>query len=712
MTGRHAGGGRVCRPGTGAPVRPGSDRRTADGERWRMTAHVTDEDTAADTAATAAGGATRPASTATTAAIPVPAAPVPVTSVAPPAQTPMAGPGAPPTRVRPGRRRGWAAALRRWRPAPWPALRAIAEQTFRPLLLTAFRPTLLTIATAGAAAGIAVGPAGPTATVPAHAAGTKTRAGTTGTKTKTGTGAGAGTGTGAGTGNRGREPGTETGTATGAETRTAPQRPAPLPPGTATAPWRPRFPQGRGLEAVSLLYLLVQLTLVVPHLAHVLGWDETVYVSQVDPRTPAAFFSAPRSRGISVLVSPVLAVTDSVLALRIALALLSTAALYAAYRVWRPLLGPATTALAALVFSGLWIAQISGPEAMPNLWVALGAVAATGLFLRAPREPNARWWLAACLAGVALMRVPDAAWLGLPLFATAGCVRSHRRTLPYLLGGLAAGATQWTVEAYSRFGGVPQRLHVSGATEGGMHPHLNLFNAWRSLNGPELCRPCSGPVHHPELTLWWLALPLLALAALAVALRERRTGVPADRTLVPLAVAVCLSAPYLLLLSYSAPRFLLPAYALLALPVGGLLTRVARPRPALAVTVGCLVALQLVAQYPVLHRMTAQVASLDQRYRVAADELNALGLRAPCLLVGSHAQPVGYDAGCASAATKGNNRNTTPSSVLRRAERMPTAVLTADAQRPPRYARDWTRHPLPGTDGWTAWLAPAPGASR
>ncbi|MEU9371956.1 glycosyltransferase family 39 protein, partial [Streptomyces avermitilis] len=496
-----------------------------------------------------------------------------------------------------------------------------------------------------------------------------------------------------------------------AENRTAPHRPA-LPPGTAAAPWRPRFPPGRGLEAVSLLYLLVQLTLVVPHLAHVLGWDETVYVSQVDPRTPAAFFSAPRSRGISVLVSPVLAVTDSVLALRIVLALLSTAALYAAYRVWRPLLGHTTTALAALVFSGLWIAQISGPEAMPNLWVALGAVAATGLFLRAPREPNARWWLAVCLAGVALMRIPDAAWLGLPLLATAVCVRSHRRTLPYLLGGLAVGATQWTVEAYSRFGGVPQRLHVSGATEGGMHPHLNLFNAWRSLNGPELCRPCSGPVHHPELTLWWLALPLLALAALAVALRERRTGSPADRTLVPLTVAVCLSAPYLLLLSYSAPRFLLPAYALLALPVGGLLTRVARARPALAVTVGCLVALQLVAQYPVLHRMTAQVASLDQRYRVAADELNALGLRAPCLLVGSHAQPVGYDAGCASAATKGNNRNTTPSSVLRRAERIPTAVLTTDARRPPHYAHGWTRHPLPATDGWTAWLAPAPGASR
>src|SRR4051794_25649633 len=35
-----------------------------------------------------------------------------------------------------------------------------------------------------------------------------------------------------------------------------------------------------------------------------LSWDETVYLSQTNPRTPALFFGAPRSRGVPVIVAP------------------------------------------------------------------------------------------------------------------------------------------------------------------------------------------------------------------------------------------------------------------------------------------------------------------------------------------------------------------------------------------------------------------------
>lgn len=282
------------------------------------------------------------------------------------------------------------------------------------------------------------------------------------------------------------------------------------------------------LALVALAYALVQFVLVVPPLAHALGWDETVYVSQYDPRVPAAFFSAPRSRGISFLTAPFIAATPSVLVLRIGLTLLSSAALYAAFRVWRPVVGARTTALAALLFAGLWITQISGPQAMPNLWVAFGAVAATGWFLRAVtgREPRADRWLAGCVAATALFRAPDAVWLALPLIATA--LFRNRRTLPYLVGGLAVGLAQWVAEAYIRFGSVQDRLHVSSATEGDMGLHLNFDHAWSSLNGPLLCRPCTAAtLDSPGLTLWWLALPLLAAAALAYAVRERR--LPADR---------------------------------------------------------------------------------------------------------------------------------------------------------------------------------------
>ncbi|MFG2524186.1 hypothetical protein [Streptomyces sp. NPDC048527] len=455
------------------------------------------------------------------------------------------------------------------------------------------------------------------------------------------------------------------------------------------------------LALVALAYALVQFVLVVPPLAHALGWDETVYVSQYDPRIPAAFFSAPRSRGISFLTAPFIAATPSVLVLRIALTLLSSAALYAAFRVWRPVVGVRTTALAALLFSGLWITQISGPQAMPNLWVAFGSVAATGWFLRAVirRERRANWWLAGCVAATALFRAPDAVWLALPLIATA--LFRGRRTLPYLAGGLAAGLAQWVAEAYIRFGSVQNRLHVSSATEGDMGLHLNFDNAWASLNGPLLCRPCTATLHSPGLTLWWLALPVLAAAALAYAVRERRL-LP---TALPLAVTAALSVPYLLMIDYSAPRFLLPAYALLALPVAGLITRIGSHRALIAV--GLLIAAQFVSQATVLSEVTASTATTNQRYRAAAADLHALGLRPPCLVSGPRALPIAYDAGCASAQVEGNNVSTTAAGIVDRAANVPTAVLTTKGQRPPRFARDWTPYPLHHTPGWTAWLAPA-----
>ncbi|MGX1672455.1 hypothetical protein [Streptomyces sp. NPDC055400] len=481
---------------------------------------------------------------------------------------------------------------------------------------------------------------------------------------------------------------------------TAIPHPSSSPATTSDAPER-RPRTIHWLALVALGYALVQFVLVVPAFAHALGWDEAVYVSQYDPRVPAAFFSAPRSRGTSFLTAPFIAVTPSVTVLRIALTLLSSATLYAAFRVWRPVVGARTTALAALLFAGLWITQISGPQAMPNLWVAFGSVAATGWFLRAVirREPGANRWLAGCVAVTALFRAPDAVWLALPLIATA--LFRGRRTLPYLVGGLATGLAQWVTEAYTRFGSVQERLHVSSATEGDMGLHLNFDHAWSSLNGPLLCRPCSATVDAPGLTLWWLALPVLAAAALAYAVRERRLLA----TALPVAVAAAVAVPYLLMIDYSAPRFLLPAYALLALPVASLVTRLASRRA--LILVGLIVAAQFVSQSTVLTEVTSATATTNQRYRAAADSLRALGLRPPCLVSGPRALPIAYDAGCASAQIDGNNVSTTAAGILGRAAKVPTAVLTAKGQRPPHYARDWTPYPLHHTRGWTAWLAPA-----
>ena len=139
------------------------------------------------------------------------------------------------------------------------------------------------------------------------------------------------------------------------------------------------------LAAVAAVYLLCQFVFVVPHVGF--SNDEAIYVSQVSSHAPAAFFSAPRARGISLLVAPITMWTSHVWVLRAYLAVLSTAAFFAVFWLWRPLRGDRVLALAAALFGGLWITQFYGPGAMPNLWVALSAVAAVGCFLRAVANP-------------------------------------------------------------------------------------------------------------------------------------------------------------------------------------------------------------------------------------------------------------------------------------------------------------------------------------
>ncbi|KUJ68437.1 hypothetical protein ACZ90_19065 [Streptomyces albus subsp. albus] len=477
----------------------------------------------------------------------------------------------------------------------------------------------------------------------------------------------------------------------------------------------PRPPAVRWLALVALVYAVVQLALVVPHTSGGLLWDESVYASQVDPHRPAAFFSAPRSRGISVLVAPVVAVTDSVAVLRVVLALLSAAALYAAFRVWGRILGDGVAAFAALLFGGLWITQISGSQVMPNLWVALGAVAATGWFLRCPGEVRARWWLTAVLAAVTLVRTPDGALLALPLLVAAVAVRSWRPALPAVLAGPLLGAAQWVAEAQLRFGGVRERLRISSATEGDMAPHMNIGTVLRSLDGPLLCRPCEAPGPHPLMTLWWWALPVLTAAALVAARRERRLRT----ALLPVVCAGCLSFSYLFLIGYSAPRFLLPAYALLALPIAWLTARAFMGRvpatgwgrmPAAGwlrvPAVGLLVALQLGSQQTVLRHAASTTATTAGVYQRAARDLYELGVRPPCLVTGPRALPIGYAAGCASAQVRGNNRSTTEVELRRRSGVQPTASLvSAGSTARPGYARGWMRYVMRRT-GWTVFVAP------
>ncbi|WP_344004858.1 hypothetical protein [Streptomyces thermocarboxydovorans] len=471
------------------------------------------------------------------------------------------------------------------------------------------------------------------------------------------------------------------------------QRRREQPPG----PGRPRRMRGtRPLALVAGLFTLAQLVLVRPTLG--LGWDEIVYVSQVTSHHPAAFFSAPRSRGVSLLVAPVASWSDSTALLRIYLAVLSGLALYLALRCWRGLFPTRVLVTGGAFFATLWITLFYGPQAMPNYWVAAGALITVGCFLRhrdGGGAPGALWGVFAGAALMAWMRPTDAVYVTVPLVVLA-LVTRRRRALPALVAGVAAGAVPWVIEAYAWHGGLSARLAEASRIQGGLGWHIAVDDQLRSLGGRALCRPCTGEMPALVVTLWWFALPLLAVLALVVAVRRGRT-LP---TLVPLVCAATVAFPYLFMIGYAAPRFLQPAYALLALPVADALWHLVRApgggrrRSVVTAAVALAVAGHLAVQPAVL------IAAVDRNHdsrrdwaRTAA-RLHDLGVRPPCLITGYQAIPIGYYTGCSSGATTGHNKNTTVAEILRTADSIPVAHLTGPGAAPPGYARSWPAGPI------------------
>ncbi|WP_079057489.1 hypothetical protein [Streptomyces cellostaticus] len=458
-----------------------------------------------------------------------------------------------------------------------------------------------------------------------------------------------------------------------------------------------RARSARPLAAVAAAFTLAQLLLVRPGMG--LGWDETVYVSQVSGHAPAAFFSAPRARGVSLLVAPVASWSSSTALLRVYLAVLSGLALFLALRAWRGLFPVRVLALAGALFASLWVTLFYGPQAMPNYWVAVGALAAVACFLRARADRADRaalWGLAASGALMAWMRPMDAVWAALPLLAL-GLARRHWRPLLVLLAGLAAGALEWVVEAYVSYGGLAQRLADGSAIQGGLGFHVAVVDQLRSLGGRALCRPCTGALPPAVVTVWWFVLPLVALLGLLVAVHARRTA----PTLLPLACGATVAFPYLFMIDYAAPRFLLPAYALAAIPVAAalvqLVTAPARAwawRPAALTLVALGLAAHLAVQTAVLVGIVDRTTAAHRTWSRTSAALHRLGVRPPCLLTGHEAIPVAFYAGCSSAATSGHNANSTEQAIARTARHTPVATLVPPGSRPPGYARHWPSVPL------------------
>nr|PPQ62181.1 hypothetical protein C5F59_04965 [Streptomyces sp. QL37] len=457
------------------------------------------------------------------------------------------------------------------------------------------------------------------------------------------------------------------------------------------------------MTAVASVFAALQLAFVVPGSG--LAWDETVYVSQVGGNAPPAFFSAPRARGISYLVAPVAALTPSTTALRIYLALMSAAALVLVLWIWRKVLPTPVLVFTGALFAGLWPTLFYGPAAMPNLWCALGALAATGWVVRALRDgagPTETAGAGAAVGLVALMRPADGFWLALPLAlaVSVGPGRRLPRLFAALVGGLVAGCAPWAAEAYAHYGGLRTRLHRAGEIQGGLGWNFAVDDHLRSLAGRTLCRPCDIGWENPATAVWWVALPLL-VAGGTVAARRAGRGAAA---LLATATGVSSALPYLFLVEYAAPRFLLPAYALLAVPVAEHLARLyARTRrshrSAGVAALTLALAAHLAVQLSVLSHVVRTSHATTAEFAAVAGALNRLGVRPPCVVSGDHAVPIAYYAGCASRQTGGHDASITPETLQDLARRVPTAVLVTEGDVPPPDVGGTRIVPLPAGRG-------------
>ena len=384
-----------------------------------------------------------------------------------------------------------------------------------------------------------------------------------------------------------------------------------------------------------------------------LGADEITYIAQTSARVSQVILPPVHGRGAAVLAAPVTLLTTSLLILRLWMALLSGIGLFLALFAWRGLRPAWVLAVAGVMLGGLGIAQLSGVQVMPDWWVALGAIAVTGLFLQAVtgrmRSRVVLPLLAATTFFLVVQRPQDTAFLLAPLIAAALLIPAwrNRGVLAAFGLGLVLGAAEWLGESYAWYGGPISRLHMMHQEPPKFALYFTLPYQLRVLNGPWYCRPgeCTS-WNYPWLTIWWLAFLALVIAGV---LAMRRTGLLA--ALAPVAAALSALAAYTLFVPYAAPRYLLPTIALLAIPAAdGIAWLAGAPSWRTAGIVGACAFLLtgVVTQQVVGRSETRGQDAVRTAFIKKADRLRRFGTRPPCIVA---SPSVAYYVGCSAPWT-------------------------------------------------------------
>ena len=399
------------------------------------------------------------------------------------------------------------------------------------------------------------------------------------------------------------------------------------------------------------------LSLAVTDLHRYLAYDEAIYLSQVYPG-PALPFTAPRSRGLPILLAPLGWADAPLPVIRGYLLTVNAGLMYLGFNAWLPVLHRRAVAAAA-VFAVAWLPIFYSTEAFPNLPVAFGALAAAGYLARyLTRSTNddvgSRRALIACglaLAGTALVRPAEASFLTAGLAVVALTPRPRELAVRWaaLAIGLLIGWLPWLIEAQVRFGGPAARLRAASANVGGgFHPE-NLKYHLGYTDGP-LGGIVRGGI--PRLgELWWLILVIAVLGLLGRVVAGR--GGSLERAgVIAAAGGIAAAVEYLFFTQVLEARFLLPAYALLTVAMVAALPRLSGPSaPRLAAAGSALALFAVFAHWQTGVAQRIEVQQVHDRLLAArlADVIRRQGGR-PCFVASDLAFPViAFETGCRGA---------------------------------------------------------------
>jgi hypothetical protein len=373
------------------------------------------------------------------------------------------------------------------------------------------------------------------------------------------------------------------------------------------------------------------------------AWDESIYLSQVTPGMDAMLLRAFRARGITYLVAPITLLGGSVEHVRLFLMVLSSIVLAATFSVTIPLVGFAAP-IAAVFLASSWLYLLNASLVLPNLWAAILGLAVAVLTARKVEGGGTGFMVLAVISlGVMALFRPTEATVVFGAIALSLLLwrRASRRLIVPLGVALTVGVLPWVVEMSMRFGGTLRALDVAHTEH-----HLSLADAGTNLVAYLAAADGRASIDIPILgALWWAALIVLSVVAIMRSNRSRRTVV-----MLCCVGAVLLAGGYVAFVTAVSPRFLLPAYAMAAIPAAVGLVSLLRGGTSARYGGALIVVLMIpwmVWQTRVADRVADRQHGSVLMFREVGLELREMAAGQPCAFMSPHGWPaIEFAAGC------------------------------------------------------------------